>query len=105
MDKTITVRNTELTYAERRRLRALIARMPRYFRHLKATHWRFSAVSDLSAVSCSAHSQSGVFRARATAARPGAAMDLVYDKIVRQRRRSRANSVKRRRVGTHRVAS
>lgn len=93
MDIRTTTRNVVLTPSEQRRLRALSGRMSRYFRNLLALNWSFSGTKDACTASCGVHSQSGYFRSRVKADRPGAAMDQAFDKVVRQRRRERVNAV------------
>jgi ribosome-associated translation inhibitor RaiA len=93
MDTRINTTNITLTPAEQGRIRTLNGRMARYFRKLLSLTWTFSGTKDACTVSCSVHSQSGYFRARVTAERAGAAMDLAFDKVVRQRRRERVKAV------------
>lgn len=101
MDIRISTKNVELTPGEQRRLRKLNERMARYFRKFLGLSWGFSSTKNACTASCSVHSQSGYFRSRATADRAGAAMDLAFDKVVRQRRRQHVKAVTRRsRAGT-----
>ncbi len=93
MDLRIVTRNAELTPAEQRRLRDLNARMTRYFRKIVTVSWTFSAAAVGFTAGCSIHSQSGYYRSRASAEKIGAAMDMAFEKVVRQRRRKRVKSV------------
>lgn len=103
MDTRISTTNIALTPDEQTRLRTLNRRMARYFRKMLTLSWGFSGSSKACTARCSVHSQSGYFRAHATAGRAGAAMDLAFEKVVRQRRREHVKAVTgRARAGANR---
>jgi ribosome-associated translation inhibitor RaiA len=93
METRINTKGITLTPAEQDRIRTLDGRMSRYFRKLLSMTWTFSGTKDACTASCGVHSQSGYFRSRVTAERAGAAMDLAFEKVVRQRRRERVKAV------------
>jgi ribosomal subunit interface protein len=93
MDIKLQTRNIDLTPAEQRRLRELNKRMSRYFRKILAVSWTFADSSSGATASCSVHAQSGHYRSKVSAERAGAAMDMAFDKIIRQRRRTRVRTV------------
>jgi len=93
MDTTTTLRNVVLTPTEKRRLPKLNERMRRYFRRVSTVNWSFDKTGRSYAASCIVHAHSGIYRARGNGERPGEAMDQAFDKVVRQRRRVRAQKV------------
>lgn len=96
MQTTLTVHDVNLSAAERLRLGELNARLQRYFRKLVTLSWEIRDSAHQYVVRCSVHSLSGYYRARASADSAGAALDQVFDKLVRQRRRTRAISIRAR---------
>lgn len=93
MDTAMTFHNTPLTLSERRRIKLLNTKMQRYFRRIIALSWDFQRTGRSFEARCHVHAGSGYYRAHVTADRAGTAMDLAFDRIVRQRRRARAKSV------------
>src|SRR5271154_7566263 len=93
MQTTITVHHVDLTPAERLWLSEINKRMQHYFRSLISLRWDIRESARFYATSCNVHAGSGYFRAQASANRVGAAMDLAFDKVVRQRRRARVKAV------------
>lgn len=93
MDTAMAFHNTPLTPSERRRINLLNTRMQRYFRHIIALSWDLQKTGRAFEACCHVHAGSGYYRAHVTADRAGTAMDLAFEKIVRQRRRVRARSV------------
>lgn len=93
MNTKINTRHITLTPAEQGRMLTLNRRLPRYFRKLLSLSWAFTGRKDACTARCDVHSQSGHFRSRVTAERPGAAMDQAFEKVVRQRRRERVKAV------------
>jgi len=93
----LVARDLNVSPAVRDRVEALSAELNKFFHDLRrvSSHLRLDA-GTISA-SCSLVARSGEYRAHASHTAARAAVDLVYDKLVTQRRR-----VKKKRVGTRR---
>jgi len=100
MNLTIVFRNRQASERVKVRAEELAERLTRYFRGLEYVEWDVSRDGNESTVKCRAHSRSGYYRAQARAGSAAAALDLVFDKLVKERRRNKAK-----RIGGRRGAS
>ena len=96
MQSTLFLHHVHLSAVEQRHLVALNSRMERYFRKLMTLSWGVRESAREYSVGCTVHSLSGYYRARATAASVGSAVDLAFERIVRQRRRKQAAQLRAR---------
>ncbi|MEO8445238.1 MAG: HPF/RaiA family ribosome-associated protein [Gammaproteobacteria bacterium] len=88
-----------LSAPAREKLEGINARLQRFFRSVISVSWTFARQRDTWRANCQVHGRSGHYRAVAQADTARAAMDEIYERLVRQRRRARRKVLaKRRRV-------
>ncbi len=88
-----TPRSAVAAYARR-----LSRRFDRYFRRVVSVDWVLDSESHERVVRCRVHSRSGFYRVLVHSSAYRRAMDLAFDKLVRQRRRMKAIRENRRRA-------
>ena len=79
------------------RLVELSSSLRRYFRDLREVHWNVSQNADLLEVFCELGALSGTYRARSIHSDVSAAAHDTLEKLVRQRRRVKRQTIGRRR--------
>jgi ribosomal subunit interface protein len=93
----LVVRDLSVSPAVRERVEELSAELNRFFHELRRVSWNLRLDAGTVRASCSLVARSGEYRAHASHATARDAVNLVYDKLVTQRRR-----VKMKRVGARR---
>jgi len=85
--------------SERLKVRAeeLAKRLARHLQPVQHIEWDVTRDGAEAAVRCRVHARSGFFRAHARAARADTAMNLVCDKLLKERRREKAKRIGARR--------
>lgn len=96
----LVVRDLSATPSLRGRIDDVSAEFDRFFHDLRRVSWSLRLEAGRIKASCALSARSGEYRAHASHAAAVGAVDLVYDKLVTQRRR-----VKMKRVGARRARS
>jgi ribosome-associated translation inhibitor RaiA len=71
----------------------------RYFRTILQVHWTLSAQGERCVAACHLHAKSGIYHAVATSKNFRKSLDLVFERILKQRRRRKGISLQQVRTG------
>ncbi len=86
---TTSTQRIELEDEEKTYIDSISHRLSERFQHVFSLRWKLTSEKSNIIVKCLAHSQSGYFQAQATADKLKFAVDLVFDKIITQRKKKR----------------
>lgn len=89
MTITVVIRDLPARARLRGRIQDLSEDLAGYFRSVQQVQWDLEAEDRGVIARCRVHARSGVYRAHARADRAVAALDAVFEKIVKQRRRKK----------------
>jgi len=96
---TASTQKLELEDEEKAYIDSISHKLTDRFLHIFSLRWKLTSEKSNIVVKCLVHSQSGYFHARATANKLKDAVNLVFDKILNQRKK------KRRRIYPQRIES
>ncbi len=94
---TIVIRDLPARARLRSLIQALSEDLAGYFRSLRQVEWDLEAEDRGVVARCRVRAQSGLYRAHARAEHAGQALDEVFEKIVKQRRRKKRLRLSKRR--------
>ena len=86
---TASTQKLELKDEEKAYIDSISYKPTERFLHIFSLRWKLTSEKSSIIVKCLVHSQSGYFHARATAGKLKYAIDLVFEKIINQRKRKR----------------
>jgi ribosome-associated translation inhibitor RaiA len=86
---TASTQNLKLEDEEKAYLDSTSRKLTDRFLHILSLQWKLTSEKSNIIVKCLVHSQSGYFHARATANKLKNAVNLVFDKILNQRKKKR----------------
>jgi ribosomal subunit interface protein len=89
MNITISYRDISPTKDEKDGVEEASNHFEEFFRNLVSINWEFHTERTLCAASCSLHSKSGFYRARASSEHLITSISLVTQKLIKQRRRKK----------------
>jgi len=97
MVATIDCRSSNATWLQKQSIQVLSRRFARYFKRIESVAWELEKQGHEYVASCCIHSRTGYYRATAQSKDFRSCIDLVMDKIVKQRRRRKSIYVRKRR--------
>jgi ribosome-associated translation inhibitor RaiA len=86
---TTSTQRIELEDEEKAYIDSISHKLSDRFLHIFSLRWKLTSEKSNVIVKCLAHSQSGYFQAQATADKLKYAVNLVFDKILNQRKKKR----------------
>jgi ribosome-associated translation inhibitor RaiA len=93
----IDFRNSNATRLQKQSIQALSRRFARYFKQIQSIAWELEKRGHEYSASCHIHSGTGYYRATAQSKNFRSCIDLVRDRLAKQRRRRNNIYVRRRR--------
>jgi ribosome-associated translation inhibitor RaiA len=100
---TASTQKLKLKDEEKAYIDSISNRLTERFLHIFSLRWKLTSEKSNIIVKCLIHSQSGYFHARATAGKLKYAVDLVFEKILSQRKKKRQRNYPQRIESSSRV--
>jgi ribosome-associated translation inhibitor RaiA len=103
MVATIDYRNINATGLQKQSIQIVSRRFARYFKRIESVAWELGKQGHEYLASCYIRSRTGYYRASAQSKKFRSCLNLVMEKIFKQRRRRKSIAVRRRRRFAKRV--